>query len=80
MTCIKGRLAFNVGSNFEHQHIKGVGVEDQTWTDRYRVKGRTTTFSGDVCCGPLEVSERREEAFRRYRLDVELAKIVLGKI
>jgi len=83
VSCIKGRLAFDISSHFDNQHVdfdKFAEHRNDTWTDRYQVKGTTTTFrAADSDSDKLKKKHRNEE-FRRDHRDVELAKIVLGKI
>lgn len=73
VSCLKGPLVFSVTSRFAHQQIGS-----DTWTDRYRVGGETTTFTGEIGGEDTE-SFVRAEVFRRDALDVELAKVILAK-
>jgi len=68
VSCRKGSLAFSVNSDFQP-----VKAEERKYLHRYRVKGKTTTFTaGD---GTL-----RSQEYLRDHLSVELAKAVLAKI
>jgi hypothetical protein len=74
VSCLKGPLAFTIVSHFPHQQ-----VGSDTWTDRYRVGGETTTFT-DARGNESDRIFGQGEVFRRDALDVELAEIVLAKI
>lgn len=75
VNCFKGQLAFRITSDFPHEDLDSV-----TWTDRYLVGGKTTTFTDDGSDKDAGVDEfTKAEEFRRDALDVELAAIVLAK-
>lgn len=77
VSCRKGPLAFSISSTFFSQEVK----DDGTSIDRYRVNGKTTTFTAPVGTSDAAVQENgRKEEFRRDALDVELAKTVLAKV
>jgi hypothetical protein len=79
VSCRKRSLAFSITSYFDHL-VQETG-ESRGWTDRYRVAGKTTTFTSDGSLDDAEVSENsRRETFRRDHLDAELAKTVLAKV
>jgi len=73
--CLKGGVAFTLHADIPFQHI-----DDDGWINRYRVDGRTTTFSASVGGADSITETERHRTFVAEHIEARLAAPVLAKL